>query len=72
MTTYYDARQKLRDGQIDRLNPGDISALKQRDPWLARAAVRAWRSAMWWKDYRQKYPAPAPKPRVPVVKIGVR
>jgi hypothetical protein len=71
MATYQSALHKLLHRPID-LDPDDICALRARDPWLAKAAVGMWEAAWRWKAYRDKYPEPEAKPRLPVVHVKPR
>jgi hypothetical protein len=63
-TTYKAAFDRFLHHPTE-LTPADIAALATRDRWLAEAAVKAWRLAVDWRDYRRKHPAP-----LPVVKLG--
>jgi hypothetical protein len=69
MATFQTARHKLLHHPID-LDPTDIRILRERDEWLAKSAVELWKSAVRWRDYRRKYPAPEAKRPLPVVKLG--
>lgn len=66
--TYNIAVWKLLNDPVS-LRPEDISALRARNPWLAKAAVTTWEMSIRQRDYNRKWTAPVDKRSLPVVKI---